>query len=327
MIGYVVKRTLGAIPLVLGVATVLFIVVNLAPGDPVSRLVGPNVSPEAMDQMRSNWGLDEPLPVRYVKWLGALAQGEFGESFSRRRPARDVVFEILPNTLLLSVVAIAGAFLIGILLGVLQAVRRGSVLDSVLSIVSLFFYSMPAFWLALMMVLVFSLQAQLWGWPISFPGSDMISVDYSLMTLPERLRDRVSHLVLPAMSLALILAAGIARYTRGSMIEVLGEDYIRTARAKGLPERTVIFRHALRNALLPILTLAGLYLPFLLSGAVFIETVFAWPGMGKLMVDSIATRDYPVVMAGGFLFAVVVVAGNLLADILYAAVDPRVRYE
>lgn len=327
MIGYVVKRVLGAIPLVLGIATVLFIVVNLAPGDPVSRLVGPNVSPEAMAQMRSNWGLDEPLPIRYVKWLGELAQGEFGESFSRRRPARDVVFEILPNTLVLSAVAIVGAFLIGILLGVLQAVRRGSALDSILSIVSLFFYSMPAFWLAIMMVLLFSLQAQLWGWPISFPGSGMISVDHSLMTFTERLGDRVSHLVLPAVSLSLILAAGIARYTRGTMIEVLGEDYIRTARAKGLSERTVIFRHALRNALLPLLTLAGLYLPFLLSGAVFIETVFAWPGMGKLMVDSIATRDYPVVMAGGFLFAVVVVAGNLLADILYAVVDPRVRYE
>lgn len=327
MIGYVVKRVLGAIPLVLGIATVLFIVVNLAPGDPVSRLVGPNVSPEAMAQMRSNWGLDEPLPIRYVKWLGELAQGEFGESFSRRRPARDVVFEILPNTLVLSAFAIVGAFLIGILLGVLQAVRRGSALDSILSIVSLFFYSMPAFWLAIMMVLLFSLQAQLWGWPISFPGSGMISVDHSLMTFPERLGDRVSHLVLPAVSLSLILAGGIARYTRGTMIEVLGEDYIRTARAKGLSERTVIFRHALRNALLPLLTLAGLYLPFLLSGAVFIETVFAWPGMGKLMVDSIATRDYPVVMAGGFLFAVVVVAGNLLADILYAVVDPRVRYE
>lgn len=327
MIGYVVKRVLGAIPLVLGIATVLFIVVNLAPGDPVSRLVGPNVSPEAMAQMRSNWGLDEPLPVRYVKWLGELAQGEFGESFSRRRPARDVVFEILPNTLVLSAFAIVGAFLIGILLGVLQAVRRGSALDSILSIVSLFFYSMPAFWLAIMMVLLFSLQAQLWGWPISFPGSGMISVDHSLMTFTERLGDRVSHLVLPAVSLSLILAAGIARYTRGTMIEVLGEDYIRTARAKGLSERTVIFRHALRNALLPLLTLAGLYLPFLLSGTVFIETVFAWPGMGKLMVDSIATRDYPVVMAGGFLFAVVVVAGNLLADILYAVVDPRVRYE
>lgn len=327
MIGYVAKRTLGAIPLVLGVATLLFIVVNLAPGDPVSRLVGPNVSPEAVDQLRANWGLDQPLPVRYAKWLGALAQGDFGESFSRGRPARDVVFEILPNTLLLSIFAIVGAFVLGVLLGTLQAVKRGTVLDSLLSVVSLFFYSMPAFWLALMMVLLFSLQAQLWGWPISFPGSGMISVDHSFMTFTERIWDRATHLVLPAMSLALILAAGIARYTRASMVEVLGEDYIRTARAKGLPERTVILRHALRNALLPILTLAGLYLPLLLSGAVFIETVFAWPGMGKLMVDSIATRDYPLVMAGGFLFAVVVVAGNLLADVLYAWADPRVRYE
>jgi peptide/nickel transport system permease protein len=198
----------------------------------------------------------------------------------------------------------------------------------VLSVVALFFYSMPSFWLALMLILIFSLFARnVWDWPIWFPASGMTSVDHAFMTPGEQFRDRVMHLVLPATSLALVLAAGIARYMRGSMLEVIRQDYIRTARAKGLPEFRVIFKHALRNALIPMVTLVGLYLPFLFSGTVFIETVFAWPGMGKLMVDAIFQRDYPLVMAGAFIFAVMVVIGNLVADLLYAVVDPRIRYD
>ncbi len=328
MVGYIVRRLLAAIPLVLGVATIVFFVVHLAPGDPASLYIAPGVSPEAVEQVRQNMGLDRPVHERYVRWMGAMLQGDFGVSFSRNQPVRDVIVQILPNTLLLSFSALILAFGAGILIGVVQAVRQNSFTDGALSVGSLFFYSMPSFWLALMLILVFSLYARnVWGWPIWFPASGMVSVDHYAMGAWEQVLDRARHLVLPAVSLALVLAAGVARYTRGSMLEVIRQDYIRTARAKGLPERTVIFKHALRNALIPVVTLLGLYLPVLFSGTVVIETVFAWPGMGKLMVDSIFQRDYPVVMAGALVFAVMVVLGNLMADLLYAAVDPRIRYE
>jgi peptide/nickel transport system permease protein len=239
----------------------------------------------------------------------------------------DIIKELLPNTLLLSFSAIGIAFLLGILLGILQAVRQYSWLDSIASIVGLFFYSMPSFWLALMMVLLFSYGASVWQWPIQFPASDIQSVEYAFMGPLEKVQDRLLHLTLPATSLALVLAAGIARYTRASMLDVIRQDFVRTARAKGLSEPVVILRHALRNALIPVITLVGLYLPFLFSGTVFIETVFAWPGMGKLVVDGILERDYPVVMGGTLVFAVMVVVGNLVADVLYAVADPRIRHD
>ena len=324
---FVVRRLLGAIPLVLGIATIIFFVVNIAPGDPTDRFLNPNMSPEAQEQIRVNLGLDQPIPIRYVRWLGELAQGNLGISFSENRPVVDIIKDLLPNTLLLSVSAIGVAFVFGILLGILQAVRQYSWLDSIASIVSLFFYSMPSFWLALMMVLVFSLFAYEWNWPIQFPGVYMQSVDYAFLSPWGKVQDRLLHLTLPATSLALVLAAGIARYTRGSMLEVIRQDFIRTARAKGLSEPVVIFKHALRNALIPVITLLGLYLPFLFSGTVFIESVFSWPGMGKMVVDAILERDYPVIMGGSLVFAMMVVVGNLVADLLYAVVDPRIRYD
>ena len=328
MTAYVVRRLLGAVPLVLGVATLIFFVVNLAPGDPTQLLVSPNMRPEVVEQMRINFGLDQPVHVRYVKWLGAFLQGDFGHSYSHGRPVASVIGDILPNTLLLSSAALLVAFATGILLGVIQAVRQYSLTDSALSVVALFFYSMPSFWLALMLILTFSLYARnVWDWPIWFPASGRVSVDHAFLSPWGRLEDRVMHLVLPVASLSLVLAAGVARYMRGSMLEVVRQDYVRTARAKGLPERRVVFRHALRNALLPVITLLGLYLPVLFSGTVFIETVFAWPGMGKTIIDAISTRDYPLVMACSFIFAVIVVAGNLVADVLYALVDPRIRYD
>jgi len=327
MTRYIIRRLFGAIPLVLGIATIVFFVVNLAPGDPAMRFMNPNISPEALEQIRTNMGLDDPVPVRYVKWMGALAQGDLGYSFTANRPVLSIIREILPNTLILSVAAIGLAFVLGILLGIAQAIRQYSLMDSVLSVVALFFYSMPSFWLAIMMVIVFSLLANEWGWPIAFPASEMQSVDYPFMGGWEKIKDRAAHLFLPAMSLALVLAAGIARYTRGSMLEVIRQDFVRTARAKGLSERAVIMKHALRNALIPVITLIGLYLPFLFSGAVFIESIFAWPGMGRLVFDAITQRDYPVIMGGTLVFANMVVLGNLTADVLYAVVDPRIRYD
>ncbi len=328
MTGYVLRRLAGTVPLVLGIATVIFLLVNAAPGDPASLMISPGLDREVIDQMRSNYGLDDPLPVRYGKWVAALATGDLGYSFSHSRPVVDVIGEVLPNTLLLSVCALLVAFLFGIVLGTIQAVRQYSATDSILSVVLLFFYSMPSFWLALMLILSLSLFARnAWGWPIFFPASGMYSVDHYSLPALGRVLDRGWHLVLPTLSLSLVLTAGIARYMRASMLEVIRQDFVRTARAKGLPERVVVFKHALRNALIPIVTLIGLYIPVLFSGTVFIELIFAWPGMGRTLVDAVFARDYPVVMAGSFFFAVVVVAANLVADILYAVVDPRIRYD
>ena len=263
-----------------------------------------------------------------MKWLGSMLTGDLGQSSSHGRPTIDVVLEVLPNTLLLSGCALFFAFLFGIVIGTIQAVRQYSAMDSTLSVVLLFFYSMPSFWLALMLSLALSLFARnVWEWPLWFPASGMHANDYDLLSLGAQLKDLLWHLVLPTISLALALTAGIARFMRGSMLDVIRQDYVRTARAKGLPESSVIFKHALRNAAIPIVTLLGLYIPVLLSGAVLIEEVFAWPGMGRLMLNAIENRDYPLVMACSFIFAILVVLGNLLADVLYAVVDPRIRHE
>jgi peptide/nickel transport system permease protein len=324
---FVLRRLLGAIPLLIGIATILFFVIRLAPGDPTAFYFNPNVPPEVLEQLRRNLGLDQPVHVQYVRWLAAFFTGDFGFSFAQSRPVRDILFEALPNTLMLTGTALVLVFLIGILIGILQATRQYSLFDSTSSVVSLFFYSMPSFWLALMLMLLFSLKAHQWGWPIALPPTGIMSVDYEWLAWHERIWDRIRHLILPVSTLTLALAAGVARYTRGQMLEVVRQDYIRTARAKGLPERTVIMKHALRNSMLPVITLLGLYLPFLFSGAIFVEVIFAWPGMGRIIVDAIFQRDYPLVMATSFVFAVMVVLGNLLADVLYAVADPRIRYD
>ena len=215
-------------------------------------------------------------------------------------------------------------------MGIVQAVRQYSLLDNVLTFAALFIYSMPSFWLAMMLILAFAYKANMISWwPdwLTFPVSGMTSISYESLGFWGKLGDRLHHLVLPSIALGVSSAAAVARYMRSSMLEVIRQDYIRTARAKGLSERTVILKHALKNALLPIITLFGLYLPFLLSGAVLVEFVFSWPGMGSTIVNAISQRDYPLVMATSFLFAVMVVIGNLIADLLYAVIDPRIRYE
>jgi peptide/nickel transport system permease protein len=324
---FILRRVLGAIPLLLGIATLVFFVIAIAPGDPTAAYLNPNIPAEVIEQLRRNFGLDQPIYIRYLKWLGSFFTGNFGYSFAQGRPVADILLDAIPNTLVLAGLSLLLVFLVGIVIGVVQAVRQYSLLDGVLSLFSLFFYSMPPFWLALMLMLVFSLKAHEWGWPLALPATGVTSVDYDFLPAGARLLDRISHLVLPVTTLTLALAAGVARYTRGQMLEVVRQDYIRTARAKGVPERAVIVKHALRNSLIPVVTLLGLYLPFLFSGAVFVEVIFAWPGMGRVIVDAIFQRDYPVVMATSFLFAVMVVLGNLIADVLYAVVDPRIRYD
>jgi peptide/nickel transport system permease protein len=326
MIGYLVKRLLGAIPLLLGILTIIFFVVHLAPGDPTARFFNPNVSPEVIEQMRRNLGLDQPLHIQYWKWLTSFLSGDFGYSFGQMRPIGEILPEVLWNTMQLTLVSLVVIFAVGMLIGIVQAVRQYSLADNLLTFLALFFYSMPSFWFALMLILIFSRGADA-GWLFNWPASGMMSIDYDYLSPGAQVGDRVRHLVMPAIALGIGSAAGVARYMRGSMLEVIHQDFIRTARAKGLSERTVVFKHALRNALIPIITLVGLYLPFLLSGAVLVETIFAWPGMGRAIVEAILARDYPMVMATSFVIAAMVVLGNLLSDVLYAVVDPRIRNE
>lgn len=325
---YLLRRLFLAVPLLFALATLLFFLAELAPGDAADVFLHPGLTAELQEQIRTNLGLDQPIGTRYVRWMGALLRGDLGYSHSYSAPVATVLGRVLPNTLLLTGTALVLAFLVGIAVGVVQASRRNSLLDSALNVGVVFFYSIPAFWLGIMLILIFGYGARtLWAWPFHFPISGAASVDYDLMGPVGRVLDRAWHLVLPAATLVLVLAAGVARYARSGMVEALGQDYVRAARARGLSERRVLWGHALPNSLLPLITVFGLYLPVLFSGAVFVETVFAWPGMGMIMVEAVATRDLPLVLAGSLLFAVFVVLGNLIADVLYAWADPRVRYD
>lgn len=325
MIRYVFKRLLQAIPLLLGIATVTFFIVHLAPGDPMDMFLQPEfrrqMDPEVVEMIRQKWGLDDPVHVQFLHWVENLAQGDLGRSFRYRRPVADLIWERIPYTLQLTVLALAVDALLGIALGIVSAVKQYSLVDKAVTLGSLVVYSVPGFWLALMLVLVFSVEL---GW---FPTSQTRSLDFHTLGTWERLLDQAWHLVLPVFVLGVASAAGTARYMRNRLLEVLSEEYVLAARARGLKERAVVLKHAVRNALIPILTIYGMSLPFLLGGAVLIEEIFAWPGMGRLAVEAIGNRDYPVIMATTMMAAVLVVLGNLLADVAYAVVDPRVSYE
>ena len=321
---YVVKRLLQAIPLLLGIATITFFIVHLAPGDPMDMYLEERyrreMDPQVIELIRKKYGLDKPIHVQYVKWIGNLVKGDLGESFRYRRPVASLLAERIPYTLQLAGLALLFDALFGIALGIVAAVKQYSAVDKSVTVGSLIVYSIPGFWLALMLVLVFSVNL---GW---FPTSQTRSLDYDLLSWSGKFLDRLWHLVLPVFVLGVASAAGTARFMRGRLLEVLSEEYVLAARARGLRERTVILKHALRNALIPIVTIYGLALPFLLGGAVLIERVFAWPGMGLLAVEAIGARDYPIILATSMIAAVLVVLGNLLADITYALVDPRVSY-
>ncbi|MDG1479969.1 MAG: ABC transporter permease [Myxococcota bacterium] len=320
MIQYILRKLLLALPLLWGVVTLIFILLQISPGDATDRFFTPETPPEVREMIMLKWGLDQPVHVQYGRMLGNLATGDFGVSIAQERPVFEIIVEKLPNTLLLSAVTLSVVIVTGLSLGVAQAIRQYSLFDNAGSVVSLFFYSMPSFWLALMLILLFAVH---WQW---LPASGMVdAVMHDYMNPGEQFVDRVKHLILPGLGLGVASSAGMARYMRSSMLEVVRQDYIRTARAKGLSERSVILKHAVRNALLPIVTLIGLSLPFLFSGSVLIEYVFAWPGMGRVIVEAIFTQDTPLIIACFFVFTLLVVAGNLLADIAYSVVDPRIR--
>ncbi len=326
MLKYIVKRLLLLVPLIWGIATATFFIAHLAPGDPMDmylerRAGGRQIDPEVIELIRQKYGLDQPLHIQYVRWLENLVRGDFGESFRHRRPVRDLLAEAIPYTLQLTVLALLLDALIGIALGIFSAVKKDTHLEKAVTVGSLIVYAIPGFWLALMLVMVFSVNL---GW---FPTSQTRSMDYDFFSLGGKILDRFWHLALPVFVMAVAGAAGTARYMRSRLLDVLNEEYVVAARARGFRERTVIVRHALRNALIPIVTIYGMSLPFLLGGATVIETIFAWPGMGRLAVQAVSGRDYPLIMATTTIAAVLTVLGNLLADIGYAAVDPRVSYE
>jgi peptide/nickel transport system permease protein len=280
----------------------------------------PNVSEAVRQTLRAQYGFDRPLPEQFVKYVNSLAHGQLGWSFSYERPVREVLGTALPNTLLLMVVALVGSFALGILVALVQVARRGSATDHALSGISLLFISMPDFWLALLTLLAFTY------WVPIFPVGGIVDpVMHEYMGFGGRLADRLRHLALPALTLIALASAAVARYQRAALLDVLPADYIRTARLKGLTEREILRRHALRNALLPIITMIGLSFPALLTGTFFVEKIFAWQGMGYAVVSAIATRDYQLVMGGVIIGSIMVTLGSLLADLLYALADPRLR--
>ena len=320
MIGWVVRRVAASIAIVWAVVTLTFFVIHAAPGSPFLPEQSQNVSPETIRRLVADFGLDRSLLEQYALYIRNLARGNLGESFALRRPVADALADAIPHTFLLALAALLIDFTVGLALGIYQAVRERRVGDIVLGNVALFVNSMPTFWLGLVLLLVFA--QRLHGFPIGGIADPVLCprVDSGACVL-----DFLWHLTLPALTLGLVGAAGTARFQRAAMLEVIRQEYVRTARAKGLGERRVWLVHALRNALLPFITLVGLAFPFLLTGAVLVETVFAWPGMGLLAVRAILQRDYYVVTGAAIVTSTMVVLGNLIADTLYAAADPRIR--
>lgn len=312
-------RLAQSIVVVLIVATVSFIVIRLAPGDPFSY-ESARITPAVRAHWRAQFGYDRPIAEQYVRYIASVVHGQFGYSFSMHEPVSSALADAVPRTLLLTGISLGMSFVIGLVVGVLQAARRGGWFDRVSGAVLLLFYSLPDFWLALMALLAFA-----YWWPVLPAGGIVDPVLHDYLSGGAAFVDRLRHLILPAATMTLLTAAAVARYQRTAMLEILPSDYIRTARAKGVPERQIIWRHALRSALTPIITLLGLTLPALLGGALFVEKVFSWPGMGMIAANAIDTRDYDLVTATVIVGSLLVVAGNLVADLLQMAIDPRVR--
>ncbi|MCC7022911.1 MAG: ABC transporter permease [Thermomicrobiales bacterium] len=322
MTAYIVRRLLQMIPLIFGVTFLTFALINLMPGSPVLRLRdNPKIRPEAALELEKQLGLDKPWPVRYVSWLGDLAHGDLGVSLYNRLPVADRIWAAIPNTLLLAVLALGIALAIAVPLGVYSAVRHGSLFDRSASVGAVAMYAMPDFWLALLLVILFALKFKAWGLP-SLPVGGMADARGG-----GDLLDRIRHLILPVAALAMVQIGSWSAFFRSSMLETLSQEYIRTARGKGLPNRTILYLHAFKNAFLPLITIVGLALPGLLGGALFIETIFAWPGMGRLTYEAVGRRDYTMIMATTLMFSVLTMLSNLVADVLYAVLDPRIRLE
>jgi ABC-type dipeptide/oligopeptide/nickel transport system permease component len=325
---YIVRRLVAMIPLLFGISVVIFTIIRLVPGDPIVIMIGvENATPDEVVRLRQVLGLDQPIPVQYLKFLRRVVTGDLGFSLASDEPVSRLIRERLPATVELTLAAIAVALAIAIPAGVISAVRKYTVVDTAGTVAALLGISMPNFWLGVMLIFLFALRL---GWlPASGRPESLVGGLGTLLTTgdPSALGTAAAHLVLPAVTLGSALAAVITRLTRSAMLEVIGQDYIRTARAKGLPGPRVVLRHALRNALIPVVTVVGLEFGALLGGAVITETIFAWPGIGRLAIRSIFQRDFPVVQGVVLMIAVVRICANLAVDVLYAVIDPRIRYQ
>ncbi|HPH96597.1 MAG TPA: ABC transporter permease [Anaerolineaceae bacterium] len=358
MLQYIARRLLMLLPVMIGILLVTFIIVRLIPGDPCYTMLGEKATPEKCNLFKERYGLNDSIPVQFLRYVQNLAQGDLGESIRDRRPIADVVAERLPMTIELTIMAMIFASVVGVLMGVMAALKRNSFADLFTMLVANVGVSMPVFWLGLLLAYVFALVLK--GTPFYLPPSSRLSAGLSIVPLADYwgiqnatgmgkflldlisnsailngllrgdmqlVLDALRHLILPSFAVGTISLAVIARMTRSSLLEVLGQDYVRTARAKGLTQRVVITKHALRNALIPIVTIIGIQTGQLLSGAVLTETIFSLPGVGSRMVEAILSRDYPVVQGFAVVVALIFVFTNLIVDISYAYLDPRIRLD
>lgn len=311
------------IPLLIGITLISFVVIHLAPGEPtdMQTQLNPEVSTELRDRLRDQYGLDKPLVIQYGEWLGRFVRLDFGDSFSQdRRPVFDKIVERLPITISINLLSIVAILVTAIPIGIYSATHRGSLFDRITTILVFIGFAAPSFWLALLLMDFFGVRFGL------LPIAGLKSLDYDSFSLLGKVLDLGRHLLLPVFISTFGGLAGFSRYMRSNMLEVIRQDYILTARAKGLSEQSVIFRHALRNALLPVITILGLSVPGLIGGSVIFETIFAIPGMGKLFYDGVMMRDYPLIMGILVMGAILTLVGNLLADLCYALADPRIRH-
>ena len=311
---FLIRRILQCFPLLIGITLFVFLLINAVPGNPVGDLaLNPGTRPEDVARIKAQLGLDQPLYKRYFIWVGNVLQGDLGKSMVSFRDVRTEIANRLPNTIRLTVAAFVLSLLFSIPIGIYSAIKRNSLFDHVSTVTSVAGVSIPNFWLALMLILFFAVRLR---W-LPSGGTQDIGGGGPL--------DQIKHIIMPAFALAFVQLAGWTRYIRGQMLEVIRQDYIRTARAKGLREGVVIFRHAFRNALLPLVTLFGLSIPQFFSGALIIETIFSWPGIGRLTFDAAVSRDYTMIMGTVLLSSTMVVLGNLLADVAYGLLDPRIK--
>jgi len=322
MISYIIRRLLGLIPLLLGITIISFAIIHLAPGKPtyLEQALNLKVSADARLRLEKLYGLDKPLSVQYMNWLTRLARFDFGRSFGDDRLVVEKILERIPVTLTINISSILLILLIAIPLGVKSALKPNHAFDKIVTIFVFVGFALPTFWLALLLMNLFGIKL---GW---LPISSVKSLDFEYLNFWQKAWDLARHLALPIFVSSIGGLAGISRYMRANMIEALSQPYIYTARAKGLPEQKVIYKHALRNAILPIVTILGLSIPGLLGGSVIFESIFALPGIGRLFYEAVMMRDYPLIMAEVVLGAVLTMLGNLIADISYAYVDPRIRY-
>ncbi len=324
MRNYIFRRILTLIPLYFGITIITFLIIHLAPGKPsdLEAQMKPGMA-IARERLEKIYGLDKPLHVQYWSWLKKMVVLDFGNSFQDSLPVLEKIKKTLPNTIILNIAALLLIYLFAVPIGILSAVKQYSIFDKASTVFVFIGMAIPSFWLALLLILIFSVKLD---WlPIS--GMHSITMNSETVTFLSRVWDLLKHAILPVFVLAFSGLAWLSRYTRSSMLEIIRQDYITTARAKGLSERDVIYKHALRNALLPIVTILGLSLPGLIGGSVIVETIFAWPGMGRLAFQAVMARDYPMIMGTSIFSVFLLLFGNLIADILYGIVDPRIKYD